>query len=215
MLASISSLFLALVLQSPKPTQQQEDFRLLFIGDSLTAGYGLQISSAYPALVEKRFRKEGISVKAINAGVSGDTSAGGLRRLAWQLKAKPDFVVIALGANDMLRGLPPQTTKENLKAMIERLQAKQIPVALVGMYAAGNLGEEFEDKFNRIYSSLAREQNIPLLDFLLAGVAKKPELNLEDGIHPNKEGQKIMAQRMFKFLKPLIQKRLENKESGS
>lgn len=193
--------FTSLILASSNP----DPIRVVFIGDSLTAGYGLSPSFSFPTLLETAFSENAeVQMNAINAGVSGDTTAGGLRRLNWQMKSQPELVVIALGANDMLRGIPPEKTKENLAKMIEQLQSKNVKVALLGMLAGSNLGPDYEKTFDAIYPSLSKQFRIPLYPFLLKDVAKIPELNLEDGIHPNKKGQEKIAEHLFQFLKPIL-----------
>lgn len=182
----------------------RDEIRVLFVGDSLTAGYGLLPQFSYPNVIEEIFRSEGLPVKVINAGVSGDTTLGGMRRLTWQLKSKPHLVVIALGGNDMLRGLGPEQTKANLATMIEQLQARHLHVSLLGMRANPTLGKRYEKSFNSIFSELAEEFKIALLDFYIEPVAGKPDLNLRDGIHPNQKGQEILANKIAKFLKPQI-----------
>lgn len=185
--------------------------RVLFLGDSITAGYGLKPDQAYPELVAELLQKERLRIAPINGGVSGDTTAAGARRLDWQLKSSPDLVVIALGGNDMLRGIPPSATRKNLAGMIQKLQHKNIPVALLGMKASSSLGRDFEEEFNRIYKSLGEEFKIPVLEFFIEKVALRSDLNLHDRIHPNVEGQKLIAQDVAEFLKPILQD-LESKK---
>ena len=177
---------------------------ILCLGDSLTAGYGLDEGQAWPALVEASAKAAGRDWTLINAGISGDTTAGGLRRLKWALRAKPDLVVVALGGNDGLRGVDPATTKANLAAIIERVRASGAAVALAGMRLPTNFGRERGDAFAAIYPELAREQDVPLLPFLLEGVGGVAELNLPDGIHPNAEGQRRVAETMHGFLAGLL-----------
>lgn len=170
--------------------------RLLFLGDSLTAGYGLEPDQAYPQLVEVALRARGREVTVVNAGLSGDTSAGGLRRMDWILRQSIDTLVVALGANDALRGLPVDTTRENLRGIIHAVRAKQpeVRIILAGMLAPPNMGAAYRDSFARLFPELARSESVELLPFLLEGVAGVPSLNLADGIHPNVEGQKRVAE---------------------
>lgn len=176
------------------------------LGDSLTAGYGLAEKDAFPARLEQALNLEGHQVRVINAGISGDTSAGGAARLDWSLADNPDMVVVALGANDALRGLSPDQTRANLAAIIRRLQQRHIRVLLAGMLAPRNMGEDYYNSFDKIYPELAQEFKIPLYPFFLEGVAGKPELNLGDGIHPNPAGIGVMVQGML----PLVVERLQS-----
>jgi len=184
-------------------------YRVLFLGDSITAGYGLSLREAYPQKVQDLLAEKNLSIKSINGGVSGDTTAGGLRRLQWQLKSNPQMVVIALGANDMLRGIPPETTKKNLEQMIKLLQENKIQVVLLEMQANPTMGRDFVKRFDEIYKKLGKEMNVPVLDFFISDVALKPELNLEDRIHPNGRGQKVIAEKVSQFLEPILRSELE------
>ncbi len=166
---------------------------ILVVGDSLTAGYGLAAAEAFPAQLERALVAQGHSVRVINAGISGDTSAGGAARLEWSLADNPDLVILALGANDALRGLSPEQTRANLATIITRLQERQINVLLAGMLAPRNMGEGYYNSFDKIYPELAQEFSVPLYPFFLEGVAGKPELNLADGIHPNEAGVQVMV----------------------
>lgn len=178
--------------------------KILILGDSLTAGYGLSEPDSFPAQLEKALRKDGKSVQVINAGVSGDTTAGGLARLEWSLVAKPHAVVIELGANDGLRGLNPKATAANLDAIVLALARKQIAVLLVGMQAPPNLGRDYEAEFNGIYQRIATKHKIALYPFFLAGVAAHKNLNQADGIHPNVDGVEIIVKKMLPEIKRLI-----------
>lgn len=180
---------------------------IVILGDSLTAGLGLSQEEAYPALLEARLRTAGQNeASVVNAGVSGDTTAGGLRRLAWVLRQKPTHLVVALGANDMLRGLKPEETEKNLTLLIEQIKKAGVSPVLFGMKATANLGSEYRKRFDAIYPRVAQREKIPLLPFLLEGVAMKAELNQPDGIHPNSRGQEILAERTAKFLLPLLKR---------
>jgi acyl-CoA thioesterase-1 len=180
--------------------------RVVFLGDSLTAGYGLEEAQAFPALIARQLEAAGLPVQVVNAGVSGDTSAGGLARLSWLLKQRPDVLVVELGANDALRGQPPAATEESLRRIIERAKADGVAVLLVGMLAPPNYGPEFTRDFAAIYPRLARELGVPLVPFLLTGVAGRPELNLPDGLHPTPEGHRIVADTVLPYLRPLVER---------
>jgi acyl-CoA thioesterase-1 len=177
---------------------------VVFLGDSLTAGFGLAAEEAFPALVAAALAARGAPIRAINAGVSGDTTAGGLRRLDWALKSRPQVVVVALGANDGLRGQPLRSIEDNLRAIVERARAAGARVLLVGMLMPPNYGGEYASGFAAIYPRLAKQLGVPLVPFLLEGVAGHPELNQPDGIHPTAEGQRIVAQNVEPFLAELV-----------
>jgi acyl-CoA thioesterase-1 len=167
---------------------------VVFLGDSLTAGLGLAAEQAYPALVSQRLAVEGTPIQAVNAGVSGDTSAGGLRRLGWLLRQQPDLMVVELGANDALRGQPLAAVEENLRLIVEQSQRAGVQVLLVGLRIPPSYGSDYAEGFAALYPRLARELDVPLVPFLLEGVAGDPELNLPDGIHPNAEGHRRIAE---------------------
>ena len=170
------------------------------LGDSLTAGYGLDGDSAFPAQLQTALREAGWPVTVINAGVSGDTTAAGRARLDWVLQEAPDMLIIQLGANDMLRGLPPESARTNLDDIITRGKSRATQVILAGMQAPLNLGLAYRREFNRIYPDLAEKHDIPLYPFFLEGVARKSELNLDDGIHPNAQGIQEIVRRFTPFL---------------
>ena len=176
-----------------------------FLGDSLTAGLGLLSDQAFPALLEKQFADEGYSVETVNAGVSGDTTAGGLRRVP-QVLGGTHVLVVALGGNDALRGLTTQQTQENLSQIIEQALSKNVHVLLCGMEAPTNLGEDYRESFRQVYINLLRQYQgrIAFLPFLLEGVAGNPALNQTDGIHPNVEGAKIVARVVYPKLRDLV-----------
>lgn len=176
-------------------------------GDSLTAGYGLASpKESYPALLQQMLDADGYRYEVVNAGVSGDTSAGGLRRLDWTLDAGGvRFVVLELGANDFLRGQPVAETRKNLSAMIERSKARGARVLLAGMYTTTNAGREYLREIDQLFKSLAAEHQVPLIPFFLEGVAGRAELNLDDGVHPNAEGTRIVAANVYKHLKPMLE----------
>lgn len=177
---------------------------ILFLGDSLTEGYQLSKEDAYPAVIERDLKKKNPDLKVINGGVSGATTASGLKRLNWYVKAKPDFMVLALGANDGLRGMNLVESEKNLSVIIEKAQAQNIKVILVGMKMPTNYGEPYRTNFEKLFSNLAKKYKLPLVPFLLEGVGGNPKLNIADGIHPNPEGHKMMAKTVTKVLEPLL-----------
>ena len=174
------------------------------LGDSLTAGYGLEESQAYPALVQQALRASHPQWTVINAGVSGDTSTGALRRIAWVLKAKPELVLIAIGANDGLRGQPLDQLEANLRAIIAKVAAAGSTPLLAGMRLPTNLGTDYRERFAAIYTRIAADTGTPLLPFLLEGVAMDPALNQADGIHPNAAGQERVAANVLDFMLPRL-----------
>ena len=179
---------------------------IVALGDSLTAGLGIPREDAYPAVLQRKLRDAGIPFEVINAGVSGDTSADGLRRASWALEGDVRLLILALGANDGLRGLPPTQMKENLQSIIHRARQRAIPVLLVGMEAPPNFGEQYTAAFRQVFRDLARENNITLVPFLLEGVAGVPDLNQADGIHPTSSGAARIADHLLPAVKTMIQK---------
>jgi acyl-CoA thioesterase I len=179
---------------------------IVALGDSLTAGLGVGADEAYPALLQARLRREGFEYRVVNAGVSGDTSAGGLRRIDWALRLSPAVVIVALGANDGLRGQPPETLRDNLTRIIERARAAGARVLLAGMRVPPNYGDDYARAFAGVYPAVAKATGVPLAPFLLDGVAGNPRLNQADGIHPTAEGQRRIAERLWPYLKPLLAK---------
>ena len=184
----------------------ESTLRLLVLGDSLTAGYGLQPADSFPAQLEEALHDAGYDVRVINAGVSGDTSAGGLSRLDWALSDKPHVVLLELGGNDALRGLPPAETYANLDAILVRLKNHPISVILAGMQAPRNLGEDYTTAFDAIYPRLADKYATPFYPFFLEGVALDPALNQADGIHPNAAGVREIVRRILPLLKAELDK---------
>jgi acyl-CoA thioesterase-1 len=178
--------------------------RIVCLGDSLTAGYGLSVEQAYPALLQHRLRDAGYPHEVINAGVSGDTSAGGLRRIDWSLRGNVDVLIVALGGNDALRGLPPAAMRQNLAAIIERARQRGAKVLLAGMEAPPNFGASYTRQFRAVYAGLAKQYDVPLIPFFLAGVAGVPSLNQADGIHPNAAGQRQVVELVWRALVPLL-----------
>ncbi len=179
--------------------------KVVFLGDSLTEGHGVAAHEAFPALIETRLKENGYeNIEVINAGSSGSTSASAASRLKWLLKGQPDVVVIALGANDGLRGIPPKETRKNLSAAIEEARKAGAKVLLAGMELPPNYGTQFADEFKRLYPELAKKYDIPLVPFLLEGVGGEISLNLPDQIHPNADGHKRIAETVYPYLKGLL-----------
>jgi acyl-CoA thioesterase I len=176
------------------------------LGDSLTAGYGLDQAQAYPALLQKSIDSLGWRFKVVNAGLSGETTAGGLRRLDWVLKRRIDVLILALGGNDALRGIPLETTRQNLDQILERTRAKnpEIQLIVAGMLIPPNWGREYFNGFRALFPQLAKKHQAGLVPFLLEGVGGKPELNFPDGIHPTAEGHRIVAANVWKVLEPML-----------
>jgi len=179
---------------------------IVALGDSITSGLGVAADEAYPALLEARLRRDGYAYRVVNAGVSGDTTAGGLRRVDWVLRAQPEIVILALGANDGLRGQSPKTTRANLEAIVARLTAAGARVLLAGMRMPPNYGEAFTRQFEAVFPAVARRANVALVPFLLDGVAADPTLNQADGLHPNAAGHRVIAERLWLQLRPLLKK---------
>ena len=171
--------------------------RIVALGDSLTAGYGLPQSAAFPAVLERALKARGHKVEIVNAGVSGDTAAGGLQRLDWSVPDGTDGVILELGANDMLRGLDPAATKRSLEAIVTRLKARGIPVLLAGMYASRNLGPDYVQRFDAIYQDIANRHGLVLYPFFLDGVAGQRQFNLPDGVHPTAKGVETIVERIL------------------
>lgn len=180
--------------------------RVIVLGDSLTAGLGLVPAESFPAVLQRKIDEARLPFDVVNAGVSGDTSAGGLRRLDWSLQDGARVLVVALGANDGLRGLPVRELKRNLATVIERAQAKRIVVVLAGMEAPPNYGVEYATAFRQAYRDLATQYNVRLVPFLLARVAGQPGLNQADGIHPNVRGAQIVADTVWTVLRPELER---------
>lgn len=180
---------------------------ILFLGNSLSAGYGLGTEFAFPALIQEKIDSLGWNFKVINAGLSGETSSGGLRRIDWLLQRKIDVFFLELGANDGLRGIPLDLTQQNLQAIIDRVKAKNAGVRIViaGMLVPPNMGREYSSKFRTLFQELAKKNEAALVPFLLEGVGGNPKLNLPDGIHPTAEGHRIVARNVWQVLKPVLQ----------
>lgn len=177
---------------------------VIFLGDSLTAGFGLAEADSFPAVIERRLLERGRAVRIVNAGISGDTTAGGRARVDWLLSQDPDIVVVGLGANDALRGLSLAETADNLRAIVQRCLDRGAEVLLLGMKIPPSYGPEYSAQFETLYAEVAADLEVPLVPFLLQGVAADPELNLADGIHPNSAGQEMLAQTVLRHLEPLL-----------
>lgn len=188
-------------------TNEDDSKMVLFLGDSLAAGYGLQASQAFPALIQQKIDGLDWNFKVINAGLSGDTSAGGLRRIDWLLRGRVDVLVLELGGNDGLRGIDLASTRANLQGIIDKVKAKnpRVKIVIAGMMVPPNLGQEYTRRFQQMYPELARTNQAVLIPFLLEGVAGDAKLNLPDGIHPTAEGHKLVAETVWKHLRPVLQ----------
>jgi len=178
--------------------------KILVFGDSLTAGLGVSYDKAFPAQLEQKLRADGYAVKVINAGVSGDTTSGGLARLDWTLQQNPDYVILELGANDMLRAVDPALTKSNLDKMLSTLQQKKIPVLLAGMKATTNLGQKYVTAFDEIYPAVAKKYPVIFYPFFLDSVALHPDLLQDDGMHPNPAGVAVIVDKITPSVEKLL-----------
>lgn len=174
---------------------------ILFLGDSLTEGHEVKPRESYPSEIKRLFKKDGKDIDVINGGVSGSTTASGLSRLKWYMKKKPDLMVLALGANDGLRGLDVTHSKKNLIEIIDYARENEVEVFLAEMQMPPNYGKEYTEKFKRIYKDIHNEKKVPLIPFLLKDVAGKKKYNLPDGIHPNPKGYKIIAKHIYNYIK--------------
>ena len=195
------------LLLAPAPGEAAEDGGTVIValGDSLTSGFGLRPEDAFPARLEAELDRSGLMARVVNAGVSGDTSAGGLARVGWALKENPDIVIVELGANDALRGIDPAVTQANLDAILERLAARGVRVLLAGMRAPPNMGQDYGAQFAAIYPRLAAKHRVALYPFFLEGVAAEAGLNQADGLHPNGRGVGIIVRRIAPYLRRLIE----------
>lgn len=191
-----------------------EDLTLVVVGDSLSAGYGLAATDAFPAKLEAALRKHGYDIRVENAGVSGDTTAGGRARLGWAIGDNPDGVILELGANDALRGLDPENAYANLAAMLTLLADKKIPTLLAGMKAPPNMGEDYAREFDAMYRRLANEFDVEFYPFFLDGVAGTPSLNQDDGIHPTPAGVDVIVERVMPKVEALIDRIRQAKGQG-
>ncbi len=196
--------------EAPAPERRT----ILFLGNSLTAGLGLDPEQAFPALIRHRIDSLGWRFEVVNAGLSGETTAGGLRRIDWLLRRPVDVLVLALGGNDGLRGIPPEVTKANLQAIIDKARARypDVRIILAGMQAPPNLGEAFTEPFRSLFPEVARERDVALIPFLLEDVGGVPERNQADGIHPTAEGHRIIAETVWRTLRPILEAMNETAE---
>ncbi len=192
---------------SPLPAQNSNERTILFMGNSLTAGFGLEPSEAFPALIQQKINKSGMNFKVVPAGLSGETTTSGLRRIDWLFKQKVDVLVLELGGNDGLRGITLNLTKQNLQDMIDKARSynPKIRIVLAGMEVPPNMGDAYTAEFRKMYPELSKKNNVTLIPFLLEGVGDRPELNQRDGIHPTAEGHVIVAETVWKYLKPVLQ----------
>lgn len=195
---------MALLLTSTSRAQNQQT--ILFFGDSITAGYGLDVEQAFPAVIQSKIDSLGLEYNIVNAGLSGETSAGGLRRVDWVLQQPVDVFVLELGGNDGLRGLDPSNTKENLQGIIDKVedQYPDAEIVITGMQAPPNMGSQYTSSFQQVFTELAAENEVHFVPFILEGVAGNPELNLPDGIHPTEEGHRILAENVWDVLEPIL-----------
>lgn len=191
---------------APRDARAEAATRILAFGDSLTAGLGLAPQDVFPVRLAARLKADGYAVEVINAGVSGDTTSGGLARLDWSLADHPDVVLLELGANDALRGIDPTLTRSNLDTMLARLTAAHLKVLLIGMKAPGNWGTDYQKSFDAIYPALAKKYGVPLYPFFLDGVALDETLNQADGLHPNQAGVEVIVARMTPVIEGLLGK---------
>lgn len=181
--------------------------KIVAFGDSLTAGFGLSEKDSYPYLLQETLRADGYDYDVVNAGVSGDTSAGGLERIDWSLEQENvQILILELGANDLLRGLPVEKMKQNLSTIIKKAKAKNVKVLFCGMLAPPTMGAKYQREYVNVFPDLANEHKVEFMPFILENVAANPKLNQPDGIHPNAEGAKIMTDNVYNALKPLLTK---------
>jgi acyl-CoA thioesterase I len=184
----------------------QDNKTILFFGDSITAGYGLEEDQAFPAIIQEKIDENGLSYRVVNAGSSGETSAGGLRRVDWILRQQVDVFVLELGGNDGLRGIDPLDTKKNLQGIMDKVRETypDVTIVLTGMEAPPNMGSDYTEAFRTIYTELAEANDVVYMPFILEGVAGEPDLNLPDGIHPTEEGHEIIANNLWEILQPIL-----------
>ena len=202
--------FLMLAALFAQPMRAAEAKTILVLGDSIAAGYGLDQEEAFPALLQEKIEKDGLNYKVVNAGLSGDTTAGGLRRISWLLRQPVDLLLLELGGNDGLRGINPDETAKNLQGIIAKVRAKNpaTEIVIAGMQMPENMGKEYTTQFREVFPRIARENKATLIPFLLEGVGGKADLNQSDRIHPTAEGHRMIAETIWKVLQPVL------KESG-
>ncbi len=200
----VGSLAMAIAQTPPADSSGARSLKLVAFGDSLTAGYNLPGSAAFPTVLEQALRQKGLAVEIVNAGVSGDTTQGGLERLDWSVPEGADGVILELGANDALRGVDPALTRKNLEAMVARLSERKIPVLLAGVYAPRNLGEDYAKRFDAIYPELAKKHGLVLYPFFLEGIAGDRALNQADGLHPTADGVAVIVRTILPTVERFI-----------
>lgn len=202
------SVFLFIGISWTIAAAQSNTGKILFFGDSITAGYGLEKSEAFPARIQQKIDSLNWNFETVNAGLSGETSAGGLRRIDWMLRQDFDVFVLELGGNDGLRGIEVESTQSNLQSIIDKVREEKpdTKIVLAGMQVPPNLGQQYTGQFKEMFPALAQKNDITLIPFLLKGVGGDPELNQSDGIHPTAEGHKIVAENVWHELKPILQK---------
>ena len=199
----LAALVAALALAAPAHAVERV---IVAFGDSLTAGLGVTPEDSYPARLQARLRSEGYAYRVVNAGASGDTTAGGLRRIDWALKNKPDIVIVALGANDAMRGQDLASVRANLDAIVARFQKAGVRVLVAGMEVPPNYGARYAADFRRLYAEVARKRGAAFMPFLLDGVAGTPRLNLPDGIHPTAEGYRVVVEHLWPHVEPMLKR---------
>jgi len=197
-------IFNVLLALSPVTAEAKNALRIVALGDSLTAGYGLPRNASFPKELEKELKKRGLNVRISNAGISGDTASGGLARLSWAVPKGTDAVILELGANDALRGINPKITKRALEKIVSRLKKRGIKVLIAGMLAPAGMGDAYSKKFSAIFSDLAAKYNTLYYPFFLDGIALDPKFNLADGMHPNKKGVKVIVRNIMPSVLDLI-----------
>jgi acyl-CoA thioesterase-1 len=191
--------------ETPVKSQQQTSQKsIVFLGDSLTAGYGLSAAQAFPGVVQEKVRQQNLNWKVVNAGVSGDTTAGGVARLNWIYKAPVDVLFVALGANDGLRGIRVEEIEKNLRIILDRARKEKSFIILAGMQLPENYGPQYRQKFSEVFAVLAKDYSVPFIPFLLENIAMNSELNQRDGVHPNAQGARLLADSVWKTVGPLL-----------
>ena len=208
-MAMLTSMTLTAASPVAKPLQ------IVALGDSLTAGFGLPDSGAFPTVLAKRLHDDGFDVRVSNAGVSGDTATGGLGRLDWSVPDGTDLVIVELGANDMLRDIAPQVARDALEKILANLRARRVPAVLAGMKSLANWGEQYRADFERIYPDLSAQYGVPLYPFFLDGVSGHPELTLDDGLHPNAAGVRVIVDKFAPFLEHVLRARFGPAAAGA
>lgn len=195
------------VLTTTQTEEKEKEKVILFFGNSLTAGYGLDPSEAFPALIQNKIDSLGLNYKVVNAGLSGETTAAGKNRIEWVLRQPVDVFILELGGNDGLRGISPEETRRNLEEIIDKVRQNypEVKILLAGMQIPPSMGQAYANQFQEIFPQVAREKNVELITFLLEGVGGERDLNLPDGIHPNEEGHQIVADNVWQELRPMLE----------